>query len=259
MSNQIHPTAIIEDSVKLGSNIKVDAYSVIRGNVTIGDGTTISTHVLIEGNTTIGKDNQIFSHSVIGSIPQDLKFDNEEVFLIIGDRNKIREHTLINPGTKGGGAKTVIGNDCLLMGHVHLGHDCIFGDNIVVANSTAVAGHVEVGNNAVIGGMSAIHQFCFIGEFAMIGGGSIVIQDIPPYTVCEGNRAVIKGINLNGLRRKFENREDINAIKNAYKELFRNENNPRDNASRLYDESDNEYVKKMCKFVVDTKRGIPFK
>jgi len=258
MSN-IHPTAIVENSVKLGKNVSIDAYSVVRGNVTIGDGTNIGTHTLIEGNTTIGKDNQIFSHAVIGSIPQDLKFDGEEVFLIIGDRNRIREHTLINPGTQGGGAKTVIGNDCLLMGHVHLGHDCIFGDNIVVANSTAVAGHVEVGDNTVIGGLSAIHQFCLIGENAMIGGGSIVIQDIPPYTVCEGNRAVIKGINLNGLRRKFENREDINAVKNAYKELFRNDNTPKDNAMTLLENSDNQYVKKMCQFVVDTKRGIPFK
>jgi UDP-N-acetylglucosamine acyltransferase len=254
----IHPTAIVEKSVELGNNVTIGAYSVIQGNVKIGDDTTISTHTLIEGNTTIGKGNQIFSHAVIGSIPQDLKFNNEYVELIIGDNNKIREHTLFNPGTEGGGAKTVIGSRNLFMGHVHLGHDCIFGNDIVVANSCAIAGHVEVDDHAVIGGVSGIHQFCKIGEFAMLGAGSIVVQDIPPYCVSEGNRAVIKGLNLNGLRRKFENREDINAIKRAYKELFRSDKELQKTAQSLFEESTNIYVKKMAEFVMNTKRGIPF-
>ncbi len=254
----IHPTAIIDENAKIGENVKIGAYSVIGPEVTIGDGTVISTHVLIEGKTTIGKDNQIFSHAVLGSIPQDLKFHGEDVELIIGDRNKIREHVLFNPGTEGGGSITKIGNDNLFMGHVHLGHDCIFADNIVVANSCAIAGHVEVDSNVVIGGMSAIHQFVKVGTGVMIGGGAIVIQDIPPYCLAEGNRAVLRGLNINGLRRKMKDRSQIDAIKNAYKELFTSGRPLSDVVNELLESSSNEFVKAMAKFVSETKRGIPF-
>jgi UDP-N-acetylglucosamine acyltransferase len=257
MNNNIHPTAIIEEGAILGDNITIGAYSIITSEVTIGDGTTIGSHTLIEGKTTIGKNNQIFSHAVLGSIPQDLKFGGEETYLIIGDNNKIREHTLINTGTAGGGYKTVVGNNCLLMGHVHLGHDCILGDNIVVANSTAVAGHVEIANNVVVGGMSAIHQFVKIGEHVMIGGGSIVIQDIPPFCITEGNRAVLRGLNINGLRRRMENRSDIDTIKKAYRRLFES-NEPLKEVANELQSSDNKFVQKLANFVLETKRGIPY-
>ena len=256
--NLIHPTAIIDENAKIGKDVRVGAYSVIGPDVTIGDGTVISTHVLIEGKTTIGKDNQIFSHAVLGSIPQDLKFHGEEVELIIGDRNKIREHTLINPGTEGGGSITRLGNDSLYMGHVHIGHDCIFGDNIVVANSCAIAGHVEVDSNVVIGGQSAIHQFVKIGTGAMIGGGAIVIQDIPPFCLAEGNRAVLRGLNINGLRRKLKDRSEIDVIKNAYKDLFTSGKPLSDVANELLETTQNEFVKILAKFVSETKRGIPY-
>lgn len=254
----IHPTAIIDENAKIGKDVKVGAYSVIGPDVTIGDGTVISTHVLIEGKTTIGKDNQIFSHAVLGSIPQDLKFHGEDVELIIGDRNKIREHTLINPGTEGGGSITKIGNDNLFMGHVHLGHDCIFADNIVVANSCAIAGHVEVDSGVVIGGMSAVHQFVKIGTGVMIGGGAIVIQDIPPFCLAEGNRAVLRGLNINGLRRRMKERSEIDAIKNAYKELFTSGRPLDDVANELLESTNSEFVKTLAKFVSETKRGIPY-
>ena len=255
--NNIHTTAIIEDGVVLGDSITIGAYTIIKSGVTIGDGTTIASHTLIEGNTTIGKNNQIFSHAVLGTIPQDLKFNGEETFLIIGDNNKIREHTLINTGTSGGGYKTVIGNNNLIMGHVHIGHDCILANNIVVANSTAIAGHVEIDNYAVVGGLSAIHQFVQIGEHSMIGGGSIVIQDIPPYCITEGNRATLRGLNINGLRRRMENRKDIDAIKKAYKRLFES-NEPLQDVVQELLKSDNIYVCNLAKFVKNTKRGIPF-
>ena len=255
--NNIHTTAIIEDGVVLGDSITIGAYTIIKSGVTIGDGTTIASHTLIEGNTTIGKNNQIFSHAVLGTIPQDLKFNGEETFLIIGDNNKIREHTLINTGTSGGGYKTVIGNNNLIMGHVHIGHDCILANNIVVANSTAIAGHVEIDNYAVVGGLSAIHQFVQIGEHSMIGGGSIVIQDIPPYCITEGNRATLRGLNINGLRRRMENRKDIDAIKKAYKRLFES-NEPLQDVVQELLKSDNIYVHNLAKFVKNTKRGIPF-
>jgi len=143
------------------------------------------------------------------------------------------------------------------MGHVHIGHDCILKNNIVIANSCAIAGHVEIGNNAVVGGMSAIHQFCKIGEHSMIGGGSILVQDIPPYCICEGNRAVLRSLNINGLRRRFE-RKDIDAIKKAYKFIFESNDTITIKAKELADNSENLYVKRLAQFVIETKRGIPF-
>jgi UDP-N-acetylglucosamine acyltransferase len=256
--NNIHNTAIIEQDAILGDNITIGAFTIIGAKVKIGDGTIISSHTLIEGKTTIGKNNRIFSHAVIGSIPQDLKFEGEDVELIIGDDNTIREHTLLNPGTLGGGSITRIGNNCLLMGHVHIGHDCILQDNIVIANSCAIAGHVEIDSNVVIGGMSAIHQFCNIGEGSMIGGGSILVQDIPPFCICEGNRATLRSLNINGLRRRFKDRSQIDAIKQAYKKIFDSSNPIKDSAKEIIQENTNEYAVQLATFVLNTKRGIPF-
>ena len=255
--NNIHPTAIIEEGVVLGDNITIGAFTILKNGVSIGDGTSISSHVLIEGKTTIGKNNEIFSHGVIGSIPQDLKFHNEDVELIIGDNNKIREHVLFNPGTEGGGAKTIIGSNNLFMGYTHVAHDCIVGNNCIFANGATLAGHVEIDDFAVVGGLSAIHQFCKIGTSAMIGGGSIIVQDIPPFTVTEGNRATIRGLNLTGLRRRLENRSDIDAIKKAYKKLFESNLPLQEVANELLND-ENEYVKVLAKFVSETKRGIPY-
>ncbi len=254
----IHKTAIIENGAKIGKNVAIGPYAIICNKVTIGDGTTIGSHTLIDGKTTIGKNNKIFSHAVLGTIPQDLKFDGEKTELIVCNNNTIREHTLINTGTAGGGYKTVIGNDNLLMGHVHIGHDCILGNGIVVANSSIMAGHVEVDDYAVIGGISGVHQFCKIGSFAMLGGGSVVVQDIPPFCLCEGNRATLRGLNLNGLRRNFENRKDIGAIKKAYKSIFESGQPISDMANEILINDDNKYAQQLAKFVVNTKRGIPF-
>ena len=255
----IHKTAIIEDGAKIGTNVTIGPFTIIGSDVIIGDSTTVGSHTLIEGKTTIGKNNRIFSHAVLGSIPQDLKYDGEVTELIIGDNNTIREHTLLNTGTSGGGYKTVIGDNCLLMGHVHIGHDCILANNIVVANSCAIAGHVEIDDNCVIGGMSAIHQFCKIGENAMIGGGSILVQDIPPFCICEGNRATLRSLNINGLRRRFkDSRSDIDEIKKTYKSIFDSGQPIVEIASEILKTNDNKYAKQLAQFVVDTKRGIPF-
>ncbi len=255
----IHKTAIIEDGANIGNNVTIGAYTIIGSKVTIGDGTTIGNHTIVDGQTTIGNNNIIFSHAVLGTIPQDLKFNGEETKLIIGNNNTIREHTLLNTGTVGGGSRTVIGNGCLLMGHVHIGHDCILANNIVVANSCAIAGHVEIDNNCVIGGMSAIHQFCKIGEMAMVGGGSILVQDLPPFCICEGNRATLRSLNINGLRRKFkDSRSDIDAIKKAYKEIFDSGLPIVEVSAKILKTSDNKYAKQLADFVINTKRGIPF-
>ncbi len=256
MSN-ISTLAVIEDGAIIGENVTIAAFCHISSETTIGEGTTIAQGACIYGKTTIGKNNKIFSHAVLGSIPQDLKFHGEEVELIIGDNNTIREFTLFNPGTEGGGRKTVIGDNNLFMGYVHLGHDVIIGNNCILANAATLAGHVELGNHVVIGGMTPIHQFIHIGDYAMIGGASALSQDIPPYCLAEGNRANLRGLNLTGLRRQLA-REDINALKVAYKELFELGKPLKEVATYIQENTDNAYVKNLCNFVLNTKRGIPF-
>ncbi len=256
--SQIHKTAIIEDGAIIGQNVTIGAYTIIGKDVKIGDGTTIGSHTLIEGKTTIGKNNQIFSHAALGSIPQDLKFHGEDVELIIGDNNKIREFTLFNPGTEGGGGKTVIGNNNLFMGYVHVAHDCIIGNNCIFANVATLAGHVECDDYVVVGGLTPVHQFCKLGTSVMVGGGSVVTQDIPPFCLAEGNRAVLRGLNLTGLRRRFDDRATIDEIKRAYKKLFASNAPLMDSAKEIFESTDNEYVRRMAEFVLNTKRGIPF-
>lgn len=256
--NNIHKTAIIEEGAQLGDNITIGAFTIIGKDVKIGDGTVIDSHTLIAGKTTIGKNNHIFSHASIGTIPQDLKFNGEDVELIIEDNNKIREYTLLNPGTIGGGSITKIGSNNLLMGYVHIAHDCIIGDNCIFANGATLAGHVECADFVVVGGLTPIHQFCKIGTQVMIGGASAVAQDIPPFCLAEGNKAVLRGLNLTGLRRRFENREDIDAIKHAYKELFESGKPLQEVAKELFETDENKHVKELASFVLNTKRGIPF-
>jgi len=256
MSN-IHPTAIIEEGAVIGNSVTIGPFVTISSQTTIGEGTVIDAHANIAGHTTIGKNNHIFSHAVVGSIPQDLKFNGEEVQLIIGDNNKIREFTLINPGTKGGGSITKIGNNNLLMGYVHLGHDVIMGDNCILANGATLAGHVELGNNVVVGGLTPIHQFVHIGDFAMIGGASALSQDIPPYCLAEGNRAILRGLNLTGLRRHL-NRDEINNLKVAYRELFESGQALQETAELLLEKSESEIIKNLVTFITKSKRGIPY-
>ena len=255
--SKISPLAIIEDGAVIGKNVEIGAYCYISANTTIGDDTKIEQSSCIYGKTTIGKSNHIFSHAVIGSVPQDLKFAGEDVELIIGDFNKIREFTLFNPGTKGGGAKTIIGSHNLFMGYVHIGHDVIIGNHCILANAATLAGHVEMGNYVVVGGMTPIHQFVHIGDYAMIAGASALAQDIPPFCMAEGNRASLRGLNLTGLRRNIS-REDINELKSAYKELFESGKPLKNTASELIESTKSHNVQNLCNFILKTKRGIPF-
>lgn len=241
----------------IGEDVEIGPFCFISGKSKIGRGTKIAASTCIYGNTTIGEYNDIFSHAVLGSVPQDLKYAGEEVELIIGDYNKIREFTLFNPGTAGGGGKTVVGSHNLFMGYVHLGHDVIIGDHCILANAATLAGHVEMGDYAVVGGMTPIHQFVKIGDFAMIAGASALSQDVPPYCLAEGNRAVLRGLNLNGLRRHME-REHIDALRAAYRELFESGKPLQESAAALLEGTPNDYVRNLCTFIINTKRGIPF-
>lgn len=253
----ISPLAIIEEGAVIGENVSIAPYAFVSSQAVIGEGTTIAQGACIYGKTTIGKNNRIFSHAVVGSIPQDLKYNGEEVELIIGDGNTIREFTLLNPGTAGGGSKTLIGSHNLLMGYVHVGHDCIIGSHCIFANAATIAGHVEIGDHVVIGGMTPVHQFVKIGDYAMVAGASALSQDVPPFCMVEGNRASLRGLNLTGLRRKLE-RSDIDQLKSAYKELFERGRPLKETAQELFDASENDYVKALCDFAIQTKRGIAY-
>lgn len=217
----IHPTAIIEPGAKVAENVSIGPYSVIGEHVTIAAGTTIGAHVVIEGWTEIGRDNQIYQFSSIGAAPQDLKYSGQQTYLKIGDRNRIREFTTLNRGTTEGGGVTSVGNDNLFMAYSHLAHDCIIHDQAILANGATLAGHVEVESSAILGGLCAVHQFCRIGCHTMISGGAMVAQDIPPYTVAQGDRAKTVGLNLIGMKRRGFSEETTRGIKKAYRMIFR--------------------------------------
>ena len=241
MSNNIHPSAIIEEGAIIGENVKIGAYSIIGHNVKIGDNTIIKPHVVIEGITSIGKNNTIFSFAAIGQVPQDLKYKNEESQVIIGDNNKIREYVTIHSGTKDGGMVTRIGNNCLLMIGTHIAHDCIVGNNVIMANNATLGGHVIIEDNAVIGGLAAIHQFVRIGKNAMVGGMSGVENDVIPYATVIGERAALAGLNLVGLKRKGVDKEQIHCLRGFYKKLFdKKSGNVQDNLASLRDQYQNQ-------------------
>lgn len=254
----IHPTSIVEEGAVIGDNVTIGPFCYITKKVTIGNGTTIASHVLIDGDTQIGEDNQIFAHSVIGTIPQDLKYKGEAVQLIIGNGNIIREFAQINTGTEDGGRITRMGDNNLLMGYVHIAHDVQVGNQCIVAHASGLAGHVEIGDFVIVGGSSSIHQFVKIGNYAMLAGASALAQDIPPFCLAEGNRAILRGLNLTGLRRGID-RDGINALKSAYRDLFEKGQPLQESAQKLYEESDSVYVKQLSEFIKNSKRGIPFK
>ena len=253
----IHQTAIIDPKAKISANVNIGAYTIIGPNVEIGEDTNINSHVSIAGHTKIGKKNKIYPFASIGNNPQDLKYNGEKSYLEIGDSNIIREYVSINPGTDGGGGLTKIGNNCLFMVSSHVAHDCIIGDNVVAVNNVAIGGHVQIDDNAIIGGNSAVHQFIRIGKFAMIGGMCAVIRDVIPYGLVHGNRSVLQGVNLIGLRRNNISNKDINLLSNAYKEIFKSENLSENLKDLSEDFKNNNLVIEILKFIQkDKKRPI---
>ena len=253
----IHNTAIIDPKAKISSGVSIGAFTVIGPNVEIGENTIIQSHVSIIGNTKVGKNNKIYPFASIGNDPQDLKFDGEVTKLEIGDNNKIREYVTVNPGTKGGGGLTKIGNNCLFMVSSHIAHDCLVEDNVILANNVPLGGHAHIEENVIIGGNSAVQQFTRVGKSSMIGGMCGVVRDIIPYAMVHGNRSILQGLNLIGLRRKNIPNKEILVLTEAYKEIFKDENLT-DNLKNLKQElRKNELVNDVVNFLEkDKKRPI---
>jgi len=253
----IHNTSIIDKNAKIGKDVKIGPYCTIGSDVEIGDETTIHSHVNLTGNTKLGKKNEIFPFASIGTPPQDLKYKGEKNSIVIGDNNKFREYTNVNPGTEQGGGITKIGNNNLFMVYCHVAHDCIIQNNIVLANNVQVGGHVTIENNAIVGGSCAIHQFSRIGENAMIGGMTGVLSDVIPYGLSLGNRNNLSGLNLIGLRRAGVSNNDIKIMQKAYETIFKN-SEFRKNIDNLNSEfKENNYVQKIINFInADKKRPI---
>ena len=253
----IHNSSVIDKKAKIGENVKIGPFCYIGPKVQIDNGVELISNVHIEGNTKIGEGTKIFPFASIGTAPQDLKFQGEDNSLEIGENNTIREYVTINPGTEGGGSKTFIGNNCLLMISSHVAHDCKIGNDVVIANNVPLGGHVTVEDSVVIGGNSAVQQFTRIGKLAMIGGMTGVLHDVIPYGLSIGNRNYLQGLNLIGLRRTGIENKNILGLTEAYKEIFATKNLT-DNLNKLNGEfKENPLVKDVIEFITrDKKRSI---
>ncbi|MCX5714699.1 MAG: acyl-ACP--UDP-N-acetylglucosamine O-acyltransferase [Candidatus Omnitrophica bacterium] len=253
---QIHKTALVSSNARLADNIAVGPYTIIGDDVEIGAGTSIGAHCLIEGHTKIGSSCEIFSGAVVGSRPQDLKFKDETTYLEIGSNNIIREYCTLNPGT-GEGGKTIVGNSNLLMAYSHIAHDCKIGNNCVFANNATLAGHVTAEDKSVIGGLVAVHQFVHLGILSIIGGCSKVVQDIPPYSTCDGHPARVYGLNLVGLRRNNISRDSIRGLNHAFDILFNSGISVKHALERLAKEdSPCPEITYLINFIKRSERGV---
>lgn len=253
----IHPTALIDPKAELAEDVKIGAFSIIDAKVRIDTGTVIGPHAVITGRTTIGKNNHIFQFTSIGEQPQDKKYAGEDTELIIGDDNTIRELCTFSRGSMQGGGITRIGNRNWIMACVHIAHDCNLGDDIIMANNASLAGHVTVGNHAILSGYSLIHQFCTVGEHSFTSFASHVNQSIPPYVTVAGEKAKVKGVNTEGLKRRGYSSEQISQIRRAYKALYR-EGKPLEEAKAVLTEMalDSPEVQPMVDFLKLAERGI---
>jgi UDP-N-acetylglucosamine acyltransferase len=254
---RIHPSAIVAPGAELGPEVTVGAYSIVGPRVRIGAGTVVGPHVVIEGNTAIGARNQIFQFASLGAVPQDLKYRGEDSELHIGDDNRIREFCTLQPGTEGGGMLTRIGSGNLLMNYSHIAHDCILGDHNVVANGVQLGGHVIIEHGVVLGALSGIHQFVRIGESAIVGAGSMVSQDVPPFCNATGDRATLHGLNSIGLKRRGLSAADQQALKRAYRIMFQSRLRTAEAIARVRAElADVPEVERFVAFIESSTRGV---
>ncbi|HLG22181.1 MAG TPA: acyl-ACP--UDP-N-acetylglucosamine O-acyltransferase [Candidatus Manganitrophaceae bacterium] len=254
---KIHPNAVIHPKAELSATVEVGPFSVIGEHVRIGSGTKIGAHVVIDGRTEIGEECVFFPFSSIGTAPQDLKYKGEPSRLKIGRKNTFREFVTLNRGTEQGHGETAIGDQNYFMAYVHVAHDCVIGDHVIMANAATLAGHITIGDHAILGGLTGVHQFVKIGAYVMIGGCSAVAQDVPPYVSVAGNRAKMYGLNLIGLKRHGFSTERIEGLKGAYKLLFRSGLTQREAIKQAREKWGNiADVESFISFVESSERGI---
>jgi UDP-N-acetylglucosamine acyltransferase len=254
---RIHETAVVDRRAEIDSDVEIGPYSVIGACVKIGKGSRIRSHVVIEGRTSLGEGNVIFQFATVGSVPQDLKYKGEPSELVIGNHNTIREFVSINPGTTGGGMVTRVGDRNLLMMYCHIAHDCVLGNDNIVANGATLGGHVVIEDYVIVGGLVGIHQFTRIGSGAILGAGSMVSKDVPPYCNATGDRARLHGLNLEGLKRRRVGKEKIEALKKAYRIMFRSRLKTGDAIVKIQQElAGCAEAEHLVSFVQNSQRGI---
>ena len=254
---RIHQTAVIDRRAEIDSDVEIGPYSIVGACVKIGKASRIKSHVVIEGRTTLGQGNVIFQFATVGSVPQDLKYKGEPSELIIGNHNTIREFVSINPGTQGGGMVTRIGDRNLLMMYCHIAHDCVLGDYNIIANGATLGGHVVIEDHVIVGGLVGIHQFTRVGCGVIIGAGSMVSKDVPPYCNATGDRAQLRGLNVEGLRRRKVRQETLEALRKAYRILFRSKLKAREAIAKVRQEiSGCGEVEELVTFIEHSQRGV---
>ncbi len=256
-SVEIHPTAIVDPKASLGVGVKIGPYCVVGPKVVLGDQVRLESHVVVSNRTIVGARTVIYPFATVGVFPQDLKFKGEEGILEIGPENSIRQYVNLSIGSSGGGGTTLIGRRNLFMVFSHVAHDCQVADNIVFANNSSLAGHVHVGSHVVMGGFAAVHQFCRIGSRAMVAGGSIVVQDVPPFTTVQGDRAKPFGLNLIGLKRAGYNTEQLKDFKNLYRLLYNEGLTVDDCIAKIESEiPDSSQRREFVAFLKSSERGV---
>jgi UDP-N-acetylglucosamine acyltransferase len=254
---RIHETALVDRRAEIDSDVEIGSYSLIGKHVRIGKGCRVKSHVVIEGRTTLGEGNVLFQFATVGSVPQDLKYKGEPSELIIGNHNTIREFVSVNPGTAGGGMVTRVGDGNLLMMYCHIAHDCILGSHNIIANGATLGGHVVIEDYVIVGGLVGIHQFTKIGRGAILGAGSMVSKDVPPYCNATGDRARLHGLNLEGLKRRGLGPEKIEALKKAYRIMFRSKLKTRAAIAKIRQElSCCAEAQQLVTFIENSQRGI---
>lgn len=255
--SRIHQTALIDRQAEIDSDVEIGPYSVIGAGVRIGQRTRVASHVVIEGRTSVGQGNTIYQFATIGSRPQDLKYRGEASELIIGNHNTIREYVSLNPGTAGGGMVTRVGDHNLLMMHCHIAHDCLIGSHNIIANGATLGGHVMVQDYVIVGGLVGIHQFARIGSGAILGAGSMVSKDVPPFCNATGDRARLRGLNLEGLKRRGFTTTGIDALKKAYRIIFQSKLKTKDALEKVRREVlPTAEIDILLAFIAQSQRGI---
>jgi UDP-N-acetylglucosamine acyltransferase len=252
----IHPLAIVDPGAKLGKDVQIGAFSIIGAGVEIGSGTWIGPHVVINGSTRIGSENRIYQFSSLGEAPQHLGYKGEPTRLEIGDRNIIREYCTLNRGSAGGGGVTRLGHDNFIMAYCHVAHDCQVGNRTIFANGTSLAGHVRVEDQVIFGGFTMIHQFCRVGAHAMTGISTVTFKDIPPYLLVAGNTAVPHGLNVRGLKRRNFSEQTIEALRQAYKLVYKSGLRLSEATEQLAQMAANPEVRHFLDFIKQSERGI---